>query len=94
MQAVELRSHYSPKLKISLNSLQYLTDRTALDMITGAKFYQHQHRTILNIGSLRRALMNTDVPTAATSSTIHHGNIENQMGRSLQTCSLRSNTIK
>jgi hypothetical protein len=94
MQAVELRSHYSPKRKISLNSLRRLTDRTALGMITGAKFYQHQHRMILNIDSPRKALMNTYAPIAATSFTTHHGNIGNQTGHFLQTCSLRSNTIK
>lgn len=94
MQAVELRSHYNPKLKISLSSLRSLTDRTALGMITGAKFHQPQHRMIPNTDFLRRALMNTDIHTAAMSSTTRHGNIENQMGRSLHTCSLRSNTVK
>jgi hypothetical protein len=80
---VELRSHCNPKCRISLNSLQCLSDQMVLDMIIGAK--SHQHRRILITGSLRRAPTNTDVPTAATCSAINHGHTESRMERSLQT---------
>lgn len=92
--AVALASHCNPKCKISLSRLRCLTDWTVLDMIIGGKFYQHQQRKILNTDSPRRAPMKTDVPTAATSSLLHHGNIESLMGRFLPTYRLRLITTK